>query len=152
MSNLQNQTTALVKRYAALVRAQKDLDFAVAQFSHDVRKLAGTDVAFVAWCCTNLGTTEHQARALLAKGALIEIVPDAPTWNRLGGSQRLQVLESLPSKRERIQVVEEAKASGLQPQSVIRNRERARIAQNPEAAPPRWWPRSAGGSRDDTYV
>ncbi len=129
-----DQTTKLLKRWRKLEADQRDLDFRVSEFARDLRDVCGGELPAVAWCSTELGMTELQAKALLARGALVDVVPDAPTWNRLGGYQKIRVLEQVPTKRARVEFVEKAKSQNLQIASVIR-KERAAEQQRTGVVP-----------------
>lgn len=115
-----DKTTSFLKRWRSIGTAQLDLDFNRAALMRDVRIAAGSDYAAIVWCQTELGTTEIQAKALISLGMLADVAPDASTWQRLGGLRSLRALETVPTKRARIEIVEKAKAQNLQVATVVR--------------------------------
>jgi hypothetical protein len=126
-----------IDRWRDLERRQKDIDHARAVWVRDVRAECGSDRAFVAWCEQDLGLTGAQCADLLARVAVLDVIPDAADWRKHGGWRGVRPLALVSSKRERVAVLESAKAQGLAVQTVVRQRQQAQAAARPDIAPKR---------------
>lgn len=126
-----------VDRWRDLERRQKDIDHARAVWVRDVRAECGSDRAFIAWCERDLGLTEAQCDDLLARVVVLEVVPDAADWRKHGGWRGVRPLARVTTKRERVAVLEAAKAQGLAVQTVVRQRRQAQAAASPDIVPMR---------------
>lgn len=90
------------------------------------------DEKFFGWLETELGIAPGHSQELLSLAAAARIVPDADTWNRVGGGKQVLKLLPLPP-REQVAVLEAAKVESKAIQTVIRERE---IANGTRVAPP----------------
>ena len=111
----------LRKCWQRLLRKEKDVAFERAVLSKDTRDACGTDHRFLMFMKSIVGFTDHQAREELLRAQAAAIVPDAKTWENLGGHN--QILQVRPfDKRERVAILEAAKSSGRSISVVIKDR------------------------------
>lgn len=115
----------MIKVWRAIQKDQRDLDFRKSEFSRELRAHfpAGKtgDNLFHKWCLDNLGLQRNQTQELLARGVAATIVPDADTWNLLGGYRNVAYVRELPRK-EQVAVIEAAKKSGYAIRTIMARR------------------------------
>lgn len=124
-----------IKLWRKIEKDQQELDFRKSEWARDLRRECKSDDEFTRWCADQIGMVHAQAEELLRRAKLVTIVADAPTWNRLGGYEKLQPLISkdLPRK-EQVAIVEAAKVSGYVDRPIMRvMQQRGHIA--PPVAP-----------------
>ena len=113
---------SLVKQFREIERAQKDLDFRKAQWAREARGCFVDDRRFIAWCKADVGLTDPAAQDLCLLARAAGIVPDPKTWIRLGGSREIREVSRLPTKRQQIDVLEAAKATGRAVRALVKER------------------------------
>ena len=115
----------LIKIWRAIQKDQRDLDFRKSAFSKELRSHFAPgktgDHMFHKWCLDNLGLQRNQTQELLARGAAVTVVPDADTWNVLGGYRQIAHVRELPRK-EQVAVIEAAKKSGYAIRTIMAKR------------------------------
>lgn len=116
-----DKTMHFIKLWRKIQKDQEELDFRKAEWARDLRKEHKSDDAFIEWCRVELEMAHGTADELLRRAKLITVIPDAPTWNKLGGYEKLQPLVSkhLPRK-EQVAIVEAAKVSGYVDRPITR--------------------------------
>lgn len=116
-----------VKRWRALEKEQSSLDYRKGEWAKDVRNECGSDEKFIKWCETEIGLTELQSRKLIERIAVLRLVPDEATHTRLGGHKKIAPVLSLPTQRERVSVIEAAKAECKAIVTVVNERRRVAL-------------------------
>lgn len=121
-----DQSFDLIKRWRDLDRKAKDLDFQRSLWAQEARAGwpntdNGTD-AFLTWCTDIVGMSADVAREMCARADAAKIVPDESTWKRVGGFYQISKLSEIESPKERVAVLEAAKATGRSIQSIGRER------------------------------
>jgi hypothetical protein len=111
----------ILKRWTKLEAEQKDLDFRRSQLAKEARECFPDDERFIRWCQSDLGVTYKGAQELCLRAKAASVVPDAKTWSVVGGFRSISAVKDLP-KREQINVLQAAKASGRGVRSVYNER------------------------------
>jgi hypothetical protein len=132
-----DQMNTFIDRWRDIERKQKDIDYLRAVWVRDVRAECGSDKAFASWCERDLGLSFGQCADLLSRVAVLDVIPDAADWRKHGGWRGVRPLATMATKRERVAVLESAKAQGLAVLTVVRQRRYAQAAARPDIAPKR---------------
>ena len=113
-----DQDTRLLRALRSLEKQQREIDFGFAKWAKDLRAVCKSDSEFLTWCQERAGYPLHRAEAMLKRVAVIGLVSDEPSWDKLGGYEKIQplVTHDLPRK-EQIAIIEAAKASGYSPKA-----------------------------------
>lgn len=114
-------TMHFIKLWKKIEKDQQELDFRKSEWARDLLAWRKTEESFIRWCADEIGMQRIQAQEMLRRAKLVTVVADAPTWNKLGGYEKLQPLVSkeLPRK-EQIAIVEAAKVSGYVDRPIAR--------------------------------
>ena len=132
-----DKTFQFQQRWVELEKKQANLDFERSVLAKDIRAEfpAGElgDQAFINWCDIELNLPAAGAKELLTRATAVQIVPDAKTWNQVGGYRSIRHLQDLP-KREQVNVLESAKSTGRAILNIVK--ERGLGPKLPELAPP----------------
>lgn len=115
-----------VKRWQKLERERKSYEYGLCMFCRDLRKEVSSDAQFVKWCCDELGLPPPTAAGLLTRVAISRLASDESDFDRLGGFKGLRyVVENLPDRRQQVEAVEAARASGKTAMSIVIERRKA---------------------------
>lgn len=135
MNSLENATFALVQRFRAIEKTQRDIDFKRSEWCSEVRALAGNDDAFARWCQTKLLLTQNEISQLLQRARAATLVTDSRSWEQLRGFKGIRAVLHLP-KTEQINVVQAAKVAGRPIRSVMIERGHLRTYEPIDKTPP----------------
>ena len=111
----------LAKQFSRLQADQRELDYRRATWAREAVACFTSEEKFVVWCKSDLAITEAAARDLCLLARAAKVVPDAKTWNILGGSRQIRAVEVL-SKRDQVDVLEVAKATGRAIRTLVAER------------------------------
>lgn len=129
---LKDRLFALYKRWCALERRAKDLDFERSVWARDALAEFDADDQFRNWCADELMISASQIDVLLNRAAVATVVAEASTWRRLGGFAQLQSLLAIPAA-ERTRLVESAEGDGRTIRALVCQH----MAERGETPPPR---------------
>lgn len=125
------------KRWTALEKLSRDVDYQISVYALDLRnkfpKGDAGDEKFVDWCVAYLtGINEARAKGLLTR-ALTAAMCDENTYKRVGGAHKKVVQLAFLDKKEQIATIDAAKTQNKQIADVMRERA---IAQGKMTPPP----------------
>ncbi len=121
--NLKDKLFELAQRWRALSSELKDLDFKQSQWAHDARAVFVNDETFSRWCVDDLGMKTAQVVEMLGRATAFSIVPDKTAWKKIGDWRQIRnVAEEVRDKKQQVEVLEAAKASGKQINAVLKER------------------------------
>lgn len=110
-----------------------DLNYRMAHWASNLRaEYPDGDVGdkgFHDWLIAEFGVPAKEREALLDMVRAIGIVPDQPTWNALGGSDKIRPIVRMPRK-EQVAILSAAKVEGKKVRDVIIARDRAQAARS----------------------
>lgn len=114
-------TQDFAREWRALEAAQADLDSKINDWCTRLRQACGTDNEFLAVCLDSIKMNLPQAKACLRRVSLAKLVPDAKTWHKLGGFEKIDAVSQL-GKREAADVIQVAKKEDLSVNTVMKRK------------------------------